>query len=384
MYSTWNISYLNVERQNTSSAMLLKFWAYYSHEDLWYGLLCGVGPLAPGWLRNLSDKLTFVEAMRLLCNHGLVEANSPTKSEMTGSLGYSIHGCVHAWIIYVLNEGTDSEMAQFAVRSVAALVPDEGESKSWILERRLLQHADRCLEMISDGLKIQDSEVWIYTDFGDLYRYLGHLDKSEAMYKQAIQEYERERGPEHESTLNTINNLGLVYRRQGRLYGAEEILERSLQGKEKIWGPEHESTLSTANNLGLVYRRQGRLNEAEEMYKRALQGKEKIYGPDHISVFDSVSNLGNVYKRQDRLDEAEEMYQRALQGYEKAVGPSTFKTYVPALDSIENLGTLYRQQGNMEQARKYYFRAQTGFRAVLGDHHREVRRISEWLDEIST
>ncbi|CAG2007458.1 unnamed protein product, partial [Fusarium graminearum] len=41
MYSTWNISYQNVEKRNKSSAMLLRLWAYFDHDDLWYELLCG-------------------------------------------------------------------------------------------------------------------------------------------------------------------------------------------------------------------------------------------------------------------------------------------------------------------------------------------------------
>ncbi|KAK6697640.1 hypothetical protein SNK04_013849 [Fusarium graminearum] len=38
MYSTWNISYQNVEKRNKSSAMLLRLWAYFDHDDLWYEL----------------------------------------------------------------------------------------------------------------------------------------------------------------------------------------------------------------------------------------------------------------------------------------------------------------------------------------------------------
>ncbi|KPA35367.1 hypothetical protein FLAG1_11934 [Fusarium langsethiae] len=85
MYSTWNISYLNIEKRNESSAMLLKFWAFFDHDDLWYDLLSGTGELAPPWLQVLADKLTFMETIRLLCDHGLVEANSSAKENGAGS-----------------------------------------------------------------------------------------------------------------------------------------------------------------------------------------------------------------------------------------------------------------------------------------------------------
>jgi tetratricopeptide (TPR) repeat protein len=48
-----------------------------------------------------------------------------------------------------------------------------------------------------------------------------------------------------------------------------------LQGYEKAWGPDHASTLDMVNNLGLLYADQGKLDEAEKMYQQALQGYEK-------------------------------------------------------------------------------------------------------------
>ena len=53
------------------------------------------------------------------------------------------------------------------------------------------------------------------------------------------------------------------------------MYQRALQGYEKALGPDHISTLGTVNNLGLLYRSQGKLDEAEKMYQWALQGKEK-------------------------------------------------------------------------------------------------------------
>jgi hypothetical protein len=44
------------------------------------------------------------------------------------------------------------------------------------------------------------------------------------------------------------------------------MYQRALQGYEKAWGPEHTSTLNTVNNLGNLYKNLGRLDEAEKMY----------------------------------------------------------------------------------------------------------------------
>jgi hypothetical protein len=46
-----------------------------------------------------------------------------------------------------------------------------------------------------------------------------------------------------------VDNLGLLYADQGRLLEAEQTYQQALQGYEKAWGPEHTSTLNTVNNL---------------------------------------------------------------------------------------------------------------------------------------
>jgi tetratricopeptide (TPR) repeat protein len=89
--------------------------------------------------------------------------------------------------------------------------------------------------------------------------------------------------------------LGNIYRSQGKLDEAEMMYQRALQGFEKAWGPDHVTTLDTVNNLGLLYKSQGKLDEAEKMYWRALRGKAKAWGPDHTSTLTTVSDLGNLY-----------------------------------------------------------------------------------------
>ncbi|KAG4427552.1 hypothetical protein IFR05_016963, partial [Cadophora sp. M221] len=101
---------------------------------------------------------------------------------------------------------------------------------------------------------------------------------------------------------------------------------RALQGCEEALGPDHTSTLSTVNNLGNLYADQGKLAEAEKMCLRALQGHEEALGPDHTSTLSMVNNLGELYSDQGKLVEAEAMFTRALQGFEEALGPNHTST----------------------------------------------------------
>ncbi|CEJ62486.1 Putative Tetratricopeptide TPR-1 [Penicillium brasilianum] len=118
------------------------------------------------------------------------------------------------------------------------------------------------------------------------------------MYQRALVGYEKALGPDHTSTLDTVNNLSLLYPNQGKLKEAEEMYQRAL----------------------------GKLKEVEEMFQRALIGYEKSLGPDYTSTLDTVTNLGLLYSDHGKLKEAEEMYHRALVGYEEALGPDHRQT----------------------------------------------------------
>jgi tetratricopeptide (TPR) repeat protein len=321
----------------------------------------------PEWIRELTeDELNFNEAVRVLSDHGLVEVDM-SPQERIESRGYSIHGCVHSWAINVLNQEWDCDLAKLVLKLVGSHAhPREKSAKWWLTQRRLLQHAARCSQAVLNGVVTGDGMEWALFNLGLVYAGQGKLDEAEKMYQRALQGYEKVGGPDHTSTLETVNNLGLLYAARGKLDEAEKMFQRALQGSEKALGPGHKSTLDTVNNLGLFYARQGKLDEAEKMYQRALQGKEKALGPDHTSTLGTVNNFGLFYKSQGKLDEAERMYRRAVQGYEKALGLEDVPRYRPALTAIRNLGDLFAAQGHLDEAEEMYSRARSGFQTLQG------------------
>ncbi|PQE10720.1 hypothetical protein CJF32_00009819 [Rutstroemia sp. NJR-2017a WRK4] len=365
LYSTWQISYNYVKQQNDLSAKLLCFWAYFDSQDLWLELLQHCDSNDPDWVQELTkDEISFHQAVRVLSSHGLVEVDT-TSHDLIESRGYSIHGCVHSWTIHVLNQAWDHGFARLAIKFIGLHIPEEQTFRPWLTQRRLLRHALRCSYMILNGLAPDDDIAWECHNLGLLYADQGKLVEAEQMYQRALQDYEKTWGPEHTSTLDTVNNLGNLYTDQGKLVEAEQMYQRALQGYEKVWGPEYMSTLHVVNNLGLLYADQGKLVEAEQMYQWALQGKETTWGPEHTSTLDTVNNLGNLYKNQGKLVEAEQMYQRALQGKEKAWGPEHMST----LDTVNNLGILYADQGKLVEAEQMYQRALQGKEKAWGPEH---------------
>ncbi|KAI1317875.1 hypothetical protein F5Y16DRAFT_414554 [Xylariaceae sp. FL0255] len=359
--STWQLSYVQIQAQDRLAAYLLQWWAYFNNEDIWFELLQAANTNDPAWIHELTDELNFNQAVGTLHNYGFIEPHVSTPNSI-GSRGYSMHACVHSWTIAMLNKDPEGSLARATVACVAAKAPSQDEHQFWSLQNRLLSHATKCSDIKLDS---DEGIEWAFHNLGLLYADQGKLEEAEAMYARALRGYEKAWGPEHTSTLDTINNLGLLYANQGKLAEAEAMYARALRGHEKAWGPEHTSTLDTINNLGNLYADQGKLEEAEAMYARALRGKEKAWGPEHTSTLDTVNNLGTLYKNQGKLDEAEAMYARALRGYEKAWGPEHTST----LDTVNNLGNLYADQGKLDEAEAMYARALRGKEKAWGPEH---------------
>jgi tetratricopeptide (TPR) repeat protein len=374
LYTTWSISLNNVKQQNSLAVNLLQLWAYFDNQDVWLQLLQEGRNSGIKWFCDLTrDRLMFNKAIRVLCDHALVEADSTAQDNSAESRGYSMHSCVHSWTVHVLNQEWDANMASLALNCVGRHMPDTNQHNSLVTERRLMRHAVRSWGFIVDGSVDSDGREDHLHNFGDAFARQGRRDEAEKMYQRALQGKEKAWGPEHTSTIKTVNNLGNLYVNLGRLDEAEKMFQRALQGKEKAWGLEHTSTLETGNNLGVLYADLGRLDEAEKLYQRALQGKEKAWGPEHTSTLDTVNNLGALYAELGRLDEAEKMFQRALQGKEKACGPEQIST----LETVNNLGVLYAALGRLDEAEKMYHRALQGYEKRLGYEHKRCCSIRQ-------
>ena len=252
LYTTWDISLQHIQIQNTSAAKLLRLWAYFDNQDLWYKLLAAGSHSGPEWFSELvNDELDFNGAIRLLCDHGLIE-------RLEDSDGYGMHTCVHAWAAHVLNAEKDILMARLALICVGSSVPAVEVPKYWTIQRRILSHARQCSTNLCSSINLGSQN--------------------------------------DDKILNAVNSLGNLYADQGKTNEAEEMFLRALTGYEKVWGAEHTSTLDTVNSLGNLYKNQGKMKEAEDMYLRALTGYEKTWGPEHKSTLDTVNNVVPSWK----------------------------------------------------------------------------------------
>ncbi|KAL3484772.1 hypothetical protein BJX62DRAFT_243609 [Aspergillus germanicus] len=172
----------------------------------------------------VTSKLIFKTKVKALNGFSLLETK-----QQEGS--YTLHPVVQDWCHYIaVSNNLADQLHELAFISVGITVPSNSDRRYAEIEQRLLPHANYLI----------NSER-------------GKLKEAKKMYQQALAGRERASGPNHTSTLNTVNNLGILYSDQGKQKEAEEMYQRALAGKEKALGPDHTSTLNIVNNLGLIY-----------------------------------------------------------------------------------------------------------------------------------
>lgn len=186
LHTTWQITFDRIQQQNAASAKLFKLWAYFDRQDLWFDLLQHADSADESIQKLTKDELSFSEANTLLCNFGLVDLD-PAPQQRVGPRGYSVHSCVHSWMVFVLNKEWDESLACLAVTCVSSKVPNTDEKDGWLLQRRLLPHATRHNVFIVDGRLGKDGLDWAFHNLGSLYAEQGKLAKAEKMYIRALQ-----------------------------------------------------------------------------------------------------------------------------------------------------------------------------------------------------
>jgi tetratricopeptide (TPR) repeat protein len=382
MLTTWKLSYDQVLRQSETAAWLLRLWAFFYHDDLWYGLLAKSGIALnaeefeefeqPTWLSGLTaSDLEFSSAMALLKAYSLAD------SKDLGS--YTMHPVLHQWSRSLSMDTDAVSLLSVSANVLGSAVSLRYDVEAWELDRRLLQHVLH----VSNEWRMAQPPVQqklpsrLTHHLNLVLQRQGKLDEAERMLQLTLTSEEEALGPNHKLTLETLSDLGQLYSTQGKLDEAEQMLERALSGKEEALGSDHTSTLGTVLGVGALYIKQGKLDKAEQLHLRSLTSCEKAVGPDHRLTLGTLNNLGNIYGAQGRLDESEQMYKRAVTGFEKAHGEGPL--FVSLLRPVFNLGFLYYRSGRLDESEKMYERALAGYQEIHGSSHPEAIGAADCL-----
>ncbi|KAJ6789848.1 hypothetical protein PWT90_07057 [Aphanocladium album] len=407
--TTWLISYRQVEKQNPLSAHLLRWWAYFDNQDIWFELICHKIDNSPSWFYEVGDELGFNNAMGTLHDYGLVEICNKGP-DAVGSRGYSIHSCLHAWATHVLNREADADLRCLAVQCVAYCAPSKSQAQFWLLQRRLLPHVKASCTTIQWSKSSLDLA---FSNLAMLYVDQDLLVEAEDLLLRALAENERVCGKDDGSSPELLDALGCTYASQGRLNDSERMLLRAVEGKEEIYGPDHPSTLRTLDSLAstllqghktveteALYRRllaaetekggpatsssvslihniavltaeRGQVREAGDLFQKVLGWQERELGASHPTTLATRNNLQRTYVIQGRFQEAQSLALPSLEDTVRLWGPKSTKT----LSAVTGLGLIYNGAGKLELAEEMHSQALQGMEEILGADHPETLKV---------
>ncbi|KAK2783844.1 hypothetical protein FQN53_008905 [Emmonsiellopsis sp. PD_33] len=402
LYTTWGVSFTRLQEVDFEAAQLLTLLAYFDNKAIWYDLLrAGISETSLKWLTTVTeDYLTFASTMNRLVEYCFVESHNEADS-------YSIHPCVHDWILHRLNEKVDENKYRFALDCISLSIPPTVQVVWQDLKYRPLTfHAvrlchprllrDRDLD-IARGESLRKSvnighilygqgqfraaSGWlarllqccnestcaalafeVTNLLGLAFVNMGKLDEAEKLYTQLLNKMVAEFGPAHKYTFSVVGSLGRIYSEQGRQDEAEEKLNRALEGCEHCQCGGDILDIDTLAVLGDIYESQGNLFEAEKMVKHFLEEHDMPSGESDIATLRECAHLGRVYTKLGNFVEAENALQRALQGVETKLSADHFMYFQVA----RSYGELCWKQGKLAEAEKLLECAFQGYQNTLG------------------
>jgi tetratricopeptide (TPR) repeat protein len=127
-------------------------------------------------------------------------------------------------------------------------------------------------------------------------------------------------GPDHPSTLTSMNNLAGVLRDQGKLSEAEALQYDRYQRCKSTLGEDHLDTLVGLSSLAVVLKDQGKYGQAEYFLRQAVTRCTNVLGVKHPVTITNSNNLAEVLCGQGKFEEAIEMYQIVLKIGEQLLG----------------------------------------------------------------
>jgi CHAT domain-containing protein/Tfp pilus assembly protein PilF len=201
-----------------------------------------------------------------------------------------------------------------------------------------------------------------------LYYSTGDFNRAEPLYQRALRIRETALGPDDYRTATSLNNLALLYDAMGDYARAEPLYQRALKIREKELDSSHPDLAASYNNLAGLYYALGDYTRAVPLYKKALEIWEKAHGKDHPDVAAGLDNLAGLYANLGDLQRAEPLYRRALNIREKSLG----NRHPDVAASYNNLALLLQQKGDLDQAETLYRKALNILETALGEQHPDV------------
>lgn len=373
VFTTWLLSFQQVEQQSPAAAALLNLCAFLAPDAIPEELFTrGASALDTLPVAAVVDMQRLNEALKVLRRYSLVRRNG--EMHMLG-----IHRLVQTVLKEHMDEETQRTWAERTMRLINTAFSEgdygAGTNHQYYLQY-YLPHVQECATLIEQyHLYFPEAAQLLYQAGAFLYTY-GLFAQSEVLHRQALSIREQVVGFEHPATAESLNFLAMLSRLRGDNGQAEKFHRQALAVREKTLGSEHPKTAESLNNLGVLYRNQGKYEQAESLLQLALSIRKQTLGPEHPDTLITDINLAKLYLAQDKYEQTESLLKKAQVGFERVLDPG----HPLIAQNLHLLATLSYGQGNYEQAEKFWKRGIVIIENTLGP---ECPAITESLNGLA-
>jgi tetratricopeptide (TPR) repeat protein len=191
--------------------------------------------------------------------------------------------------------------------------------------------------------KVADPHLYIVTliQLGDIYYDLKRFDKSEELYKKAVESAEL-RKDDHELAL-VYQNYGAFLIGQLKYKEAEPVLEKGLVSQRKLNQPT--DLQSAMMNLAIVYAETGRRPEALKLFEEIYESRKK--GGSDYEISTAGNNLAYFYVTGNEYAKAIPLFLESLESAKRA------KASGLCMQRYEILSECYEATNDFKKAYKY-------------------------------
>lgn len=212
----------------------------------------------------------------------------------------------------------------------------------------------------------------IHNTLGVAQRHTGQLEAAQASFEAALASARAAGDARGESM--ALHNLGWLALNRHRETEGVAILEQALAKKREVLGPDHPSTLVTLQVLGMGLRQTNRLAEAAPVFEDLLAVTRRVNGEDSVFVADAHNELANVLQDQGRLREAESHYRAAI-----AVQARLGSAEAATVNLVNNLASVLEERGDLDAAESLLRRSLAIRTASFGERHLATARAQHNL-----
>ena len=257
-----------------------------------------------------------------------------------------------------------------------------GEYGNWIKCRALFPHARSAVTQrpkaegsLLDWAWLLYHAAWYMWKRGNIIEAIDLSEIAMKVRKELL-------GPEHQSTLYSMDMVGIVYSLGGRWTEAEELNVQVIETRKKLLGEEHPHTLNSLATLAIIFWNQRRWTEAEDLSIRTIEMRKRILGSEHPDTITSIANLAITLRSQGRLKEAEELQVQVIETTKRVLG----EEHPDTLCSMANLAFTLKFQLRYEEAISLMENCIELRKRILGPEHPDtvasLRALDEWKSEV--